>query len=565
MTTPILQNYSKTVALLLTALVLTAAAALPARGDGFPRPAVPAVLTPNAPRTFLMPEEAFHVAVERTAAQTTVVRFTPAEGYYLYRDRIKITASPASPVGPTNSTGSAAATAPSAEASAVAQLVFPAAESKEDPSFGRVWVYHHPFEVVATWPQNVPEQLAITYQGCADHGICYPPTTLNFKSGAAGFKPVTPNGDSLTSTLSADSTNPDEFLSFLKGAGTPWVLATFFGFGLLLALTPCVFPMIPVLSSIIAGQGTITAWRGFTLSFTYVLGMALTYALAGVLAGLSGTLLSNALQTPPVLIATALLFVLLALSMFDVYHLQFPHAWQNYFHGLATRHPGGRHVGVALMGALSALVIGPCVAAPLAGGLLYIAQTHDVVLGGSALFVLALGMGMPLLVVGTSESVLLPRAGRWMVWVKRFFGLLLLAVALWMVWPLLGVKFSSNGPHFEPVHSVAELDQALVRATAAHQPVLLDFYADWCVSCVEMERQVFTQPEVKTTMEKALLLRADVTRNEQGDKELLARFGLFGPPGTIFFDRNGHELNNARMVGYVPAPQFLIHLQEAFQ
>ena len=205
-------------------------------------------------------------------------------------------------------------------------------------------------------------------------------------------------------------------------------------------------------------------------------------------------------------------------------------------------------------------------AAPLAGGLLYIAETHNVALGGSALFLMAMGMGVPLLVVGTSESILLPRAGRWMVWVNRFFGVLLLAVAVWMVAPLLGAKFSShNGPLFEPVHSVAELDQALVRASAAHQPVLLDFYADWCVSCVEMERQVFSQPEVKTTMEKALLLRADVTRNEKGDQELLARFGLFGPPGTILFDRNGHELNNQRMVGYVPAPQFLTHLQDAFQ
>jgi len=544
MTSPAQQNHGKTAAFLLAAFFICLLA-LPALADVFPRPAVPAAVAPNAQRTFLMPEEAFHVAVERTAAQTIVVRFTPADGYYLYRDRIKIT------TGSTN---------------AGAQLVFPTAESKEDPSFGHVWVYHHPFEVVATWPQNVPEQLAIGYQGCAERGICYPPTTVNFQSGPAGFKPVVLGGEPLVATLHADSTNPNDFLSYLKGASTPWVLVTFFGFGLLLALTPCVFPMIPVLSSIIAGQGVSTPWRGFTLSLSYVLGMALTYALAGVLAGLSGTLLSNALQTPPVIIATASLFVLLALSMFGVYHLQLPHAWQNYFHTQAARHPGGRYMGVGLMGALSALVIGPCVAAPLAGGLLYIAETHNVALGGSALFLMAMGMGVPLLVVGTSESILLPRAGRWMVWVNRFFGVLLLAVAVWMVAPLLGAKFSShNGPLFEPVHSVAELDQALVRASAAHQPVLLDFYADWCVSCVEMERQVFSQPEVKTTMEKALLLRADVTRNEKGDQELLARFGLFGPPGTILFDRNGHELNHQRMVGYVPAPQFLTHLQDAFQ
>ncbi len=498
-------------------------------------------------RAFLMPEEAFKVQASAAESGQLAVQFAPAPGYYLYRDRIKIVGAAPLPAS---------------------QMTFPQAEPKEDPSFGRVFVYHHPFAVNVALNGALPDTLAVSYQGCAEKGICYPPTTQHFVLAAnhQDYLPLSADNDLSPTKPATDSANPRDFAAYLKGARPVWVLASFFGFGLLLALTPCLFPMIPILSGIIAGQGSnITKKRAFGLSLTYVLGMAVTYAAAGVLAGLSGTLLSNTLQTPPVQIATAVLFVLLALSMFDVYQLQMPTGLQNRLHHFSGRLPGGQHLGVGLMGVLSALVMGPCVAAPLAGGLLYIAQTRDVVLGGAALFILALGMGSPLLVIGTSAGALLPKAGRWMSWVKRFFGVLLLGVALWMVIPLMGSRLDTNGPHFEPVTSMAALDQALQRAIAEKRPVMLDFYADWCVSCVEMERQVFPRPEVKSALSQAILLRADVTDSSPDSRALLERFGLFGPPGTIFFDRDGRELENERLAGFVDTPQFLAHIRRALR
>ena len=532
-------------------LLLAFLPALPAQAlEGLSAPAADlgGTLGGEGSRKFLLPEEAFKVAAQAgVSAGQLAVQFSPAPGYYLYRDRIKI-ADPA-PIAP-------------------AQIAFPQAESKEDPSFGKVWVYHRPFVADVTVPGTLPARLDVSYQGCADRGICYPPTTQHFTLAADGrtYRAVSTDSPYDAGPPSADSANPNEYLAFLKGARPGWVLASFFGFGLLLALTPCLFPMIPILSGIIAGQGSsLTKGRAFGLSLTYVLGMAVTYAVAGVLAGLSGTLLSNALQTPPVQAGTALLFVLLALSMFDLYQLQMPVGLQNRLNGLSARLPGGRHLGVGLMGVLSALVMGPCVAAPLAGGLLYIAQTRDVLMGGAALFILALGMGSPLLVIGTSAGVFLPRAGRWMVWVKRFFGVMLLGVALWMVLPLLGSRLSKDGPPFQPVSSVAQLDRALHQAALDQRPVLLDFYADWCVSCVEMEKQVFPRADVKAALSQAVLLRADVTANSPDDRALLARFGLFGPPGTLFFSRNGQELSGERLVGFVPAPQFLEHVRGALR
>lgn len=517
--------------------------------EGLPatKPALPQALSSSTspPRSFLLPEEAFKIQVLTNNRTDITVHFDPAPGYYLYRDRIKIRGVP--------DTGAPA-------------LRFPPAESKQDPSFGLVWVYHHPFDVAVTPPNPLPETLAITYQGCAEQGICYPPTTLDFTR-VGNTRQYHSNGldDPFSSPPSSDSANPAVFANYLKDAKPLWVLASFFGFGLLLAFTPCLFPMIPILSGIIAGQGSqITKAHAFGLSLTYVLGMAVTYAAAGILAGLSGTLLSNALQTPPVQIATAVLFVALALSMFDLYQLQLPLGLQNRLNQTSGQLPGGKHLGVGLMGALSALVMGPCVAAPLAGGLLYIAQTRDVVLGGAALFIMALGMGVPLLVIGTSAGALLPRAGHWMVWVKRFFGVLLLGVALWMVMPLLGSRTGLNGPVFQPIHSLAALDQAVHQAAAHHRPVMLDFYADWCVSCVEMDHKVFTRPDIKNLLSSGVLLRADVTQNTPEDKALLSRFGLFGPPATLFFDSNGQENEGARLAGFVAEPQFKVHLQTYF-
>jgi thiol:disulfide interchange protein DsbD len=385
--------------------------------------------------------------------------------------------------------------------------------------------------------------------------------------------------------------------------------------------------MIPILSGIIAGQGhKISRGRGFALSLTYVLGMALTYAAAGVAAGMTGTLLSAALQSPWVLGAFAFVFVVLSFSMFGFYELQLPTALQSKLSDEAGHLQGGRGIGVFLMGVLSALIVGPCVAAPLAGALLYIGQTGDAVLGGTALFVMALGMGVPLIIVGLSAGTLLPKAGAWMESVKKGFGVLLLATALWLVspvipalvqmlgwaalfiipaiylhaldplpqhakgwqrfWKGIGIVMLLTGAAllagalagnrdplqplaglrgqavaaetrklpFEPVRSVTELDS---RLAAVDRPVMLDFYADWCVSCKEMERFTFADPAVQAKLAGFTLLKADVTENTPDDKALLARFGLFGPPGIIFFAPGGKEVAGIRVVGYQEAASFL--------
>ncbi|MBS3935300.1 MAG: protein-disulfide reductase DsbD, partial [Sulfuritalea sp.] len=415
----------------------------------------------------------------------------------------------------------------------------------------------------------------------------------------------------------------------LEGAGFWVVVASFFGFGLLLSFTPCVFPMIPILSSIIVNHGhAMTHARAFTLSLAYVLGMAVTYAAIGVAAGFSGTLLSAALQNAWVLGGFALVFVALAFAMFGFYELQLPAALQSKLTDTANRR-GGSLPALAIMGAVSALIVGPCVAAPLAGALLYIAKTGDAVLGGTALFSMGMGMGAPLLLVGLFSRSFLPRSGPWMEAVKKFFGVVLLATALWLVSPvlpswlvmlgwaalfivpaiylhaleplpptahgwarfwkgigilmllygaalvagLLGgsrdplqpLDFLRGGPGaarlandpaptFARVKTVAELD---ARLATVQKPVMLDFYADWCVACKEMERFTFADPAVAAKMKEFTLLKADVTANDAADKALLKRFGLFGPPGIIFFDAAGREISGLRVVGFQPAAQFL--------
>jgi thiol:disulfide interchange protein DsbD len=389
--------------------------------------------------------------------------------------------------------------------------------------------------------------------------------------------------------------------------------------------------MIPILSGIIVGQGhALTKSRALGLSLAYVLGMALTYAAVGVAAGMSGTLLSSALQNPWVLGGFALIFVALAFSMFGFYELQMPSFIQSRFNDASNRVKGGSAAGVFVMGALSAVIVGPCVAAPLAGALLYISQTGNMVLGGSALFSLALGMGAPLLLVGVSAGALLPRAGGWMEAVKSFFGVLLLGMAIWLVspvispvvhmllwagllivsaiylraidplphpasgfakfWkgvgvvalitgvalligvlsgnrdmlqPLSGLRAEAKAAgvesiRFERVKNVAELESRLKQANG--KVVMLDFFADWCVSCKELERFTFGDAKVQAKLRDVVLLQADVTANSEDDKALLKKFGLFGPPGIIFFDKSGKELSDARVVGYEPPEKFIVTL-----
>jgi thiol:disulfide interchange protein DsbD len=416
-------------------------------------------------------------------------------------------------------------------------------------------------------------------------------------------------------------------------SGRLWVvMAVFFGAGLLLTFTPCVLPMVPILSGIIVGEGRkVTRRRALLDSLAYVLGMAVTYTAIGIGAALSGSLFSAALQNAWVLGAFAAVFVVLALSMFGFYELQLPSGWHSHFTEMSNRLSGGHWSAVVLMGMLSAAIVSPCVVAPLAGALLYIGQTRDTLLGGAALFSMAIGMGAPLVLVGVSEGMLLPKAGHWMKAVKQFFGVLLLAVAIWIsapvvpvavqmllwaallvgsgvflraleplpqeasgwtrLWKALGVLALLVGVaqgvgalsgardplrplagvfaespearqplRFEPVKTLADLD---ARLKTAGKPAMLDFYADWCVSCKEMERFTFSDPQVQARLAGMLLLQADVTANNAQDKALLKRFRLFGPPGIVFFDEKGREIEGLRVIGYQPPEKFMKSLDLA--
>ncbi|OYY94961.1 MAG: thiol:disulfide interchange protein [Hydrogenophilales bacterium 28-61-23] len=566
----------------------------------------------SAEAELMPPEEAFKLALTPRADGNLDARFSIANDHYLYRDKIvfKIVA----PAG-----------------ISVAGIDFPPAEEKNDPSFGKTFVYHQSFTAVIRLAGTAADAGALkieaAYQGCNEaQGICFPPQDQLLE--VAQKAPV-------GAPAAKDTSDTGRVTAILAGGNYWLVIVSFFGFGLLLSLTPCVFPMIPILSGIIVGQGQqITKRKGFLLSLAYVLGMAVTYAMAGVAAGLSGTLISNALQNPWALGTGAAIFVALAMSMFGFFELQMPSFLQSRFTEASNRIQGGRFTSVFVMGAISALIVGPCVAAPLAGALLYISQTSDVVLGGVSLFSLALGMGVPLLLIGLSAGALLPRAGGWMDAVKRFFGVALLAVAIWLVSPLLsevvqmlfwaallivsamflhalepvainakgyarfwkgvgiialvagialllgalgggrdllqplsvfkagGVAAAEAKPHlaFQRVNNVAELDAAI--QGAGGRAVMLDFYADWCISCKEMEKLTFSDAKVQAKLKDVLLLQADVTANGADDKALLARFKLFGPPGIVFFDKTGAEIAY-RVVGYEPAEKFLDSLGKA--
>lgn len=565
---------------------------------------------------FLDPAVAFKPSVRALDGQTLEVSYEIAKGYYLYREKFRFVAE-----GDTATLG---------------EPSLPKGKEKNDDNFGKVEVYYKqavvrvPVERNASGPLTL--NVKVTSQGCADAGVCYPPQTQTL-SVTLPDPATTPSA-----TAAARAGEGDEsgmIAATLKDAGFWAILAFFFVAGLGLSLTPCVFPMIPILSGIIAGQGDKASHaRGFALSMAYVLGMAVTYAAAGVAAGLTGTLISSALQNAWVLGGFALVFVILSFSMFGFYELQLPTSLQSKLSEESGHLQGGRGIGVFLMGALSALIVGPCVAAPLAGALLYIGQTGDAVLGGTALFVMALGMGAPLIAVGVAGGSLLPKTGPWMEGVKKAFGVLLLATAVWLVspvvppiasmlaWALLlivpaiylhaldplpphakgwqrfwkgigivmllagaalvvGLAAGSRDPlqplkgvvaanaaagggaeapalPFVRVKSVADLE---ARVKAAGKPVMLDFYADWCVSCKEMERFTFADPKVRAKLAGFTLLQADVTANSEDDKALLQRFKLFGPPGIIFFDAAGQEIAGLRVVGFQEATPFLQVLQ----
>ncbi len=562
---------------------------------------------------FLPPDQAFSLEVRALDQRTLIASFNITPGYYLYRDKT------------TFSLGEGPAK--------IAQVSLPEGETKNDPNFGVMKVFHNSFQAEIALEgvdPKLPLVLNASYQGCSDDGLCYPPIektlTLDLVTTASSPSP----------TIAPATEDENSQIARLFKDGNFWlIVVSFFGFGLLLSLTPCVFPMIPILSGIIVGRGhKITHTHAFLLSLAYVLGMAITYAAAGVAAGYSGELISNALQTPWALGGFAAIFVVLSLSMFGLYELQLPAALQSKLTDTSNKLHGGHLTGVFAMGALSAIIMGPCVAAPLAGALLYISQTHDAVLGGSALFTMGLGMGVPLLIIGTSAGTLLPKAGPWMESVKRFFGVLMLALAIWIVAPvipvaaqmlawtallifcaihlhaldplptnarglkklgkalgiialLLGVAYligalsgardilrplgtlqTSPGMaapaeihRFERVKGLAALEARIAQAKG--KVVMLDFYADWCISCKEMERFTFSDPAIQSRMNKAVLLQADVTANDADDKALLQHFQLFGPPAILFFDKQGREQGDLRVIGYQNAQQFGSSLSRA--
>ncbi|NWK45785.1 protein-disulfide reductase DsbD [Ralstonia pickettii] len=573
-------------------------------------------LPAHAADDFLPPEQAFRFSATQVDGQTVEIKFAIADGYYMYRERFAVAADPATVT--------------------LAPPDMPAGKVKFDETFNKdVETYRHEvaFHVKA---QNAtaPFTLIVTSQGCADQGLCYPPMKSRFQVEPAAV----PTAPSAAVVSGAEPEDQQSHIASTLGSGNLGAIALlFFGFGLLLTFTPCVLPMLPIISAIVVGEHA-TRMRAALVSAAYVLGMATVYTALGVAAGLAGQGLQAALQNPWVLGTFALLIALLSLSMFGVYELQLPASWHHRLTQASNKLSGGQIAGAAVMGALSALIVSPCVTAPLAGALAYIAQTGDAATGGTALFALSMGMGVPLILVGVGAGNLLPRSGHWLTVTKAIFGFILLAVALYIVQPVLpawaamvawgalligaavflrtfdslpdgagnvqrlgkvvgvvlalagaaqlvgvaaggrdplqplaGVLRASTGAStqaeahgltFKRVKSTDELDAEVRNASASGRAVMLDFYADWCVSCKEMERLTFTDARVRKALADVVLLQADVTANNADDQVLLKRFGLFGPPGTIFFDAQGRELK-ARVVGFERADTFLESLRRA--
>ena len=608
--------------------------------------ALPAI---SAQDEFLHPEKAFMMRAEMAAPDTVRLRFIIAPGYYMYRERFALALENAPVV--------------------LGEPLFAPGKVKFDPTFNKeMELYFSDMAIdvpLGAWPADTAARdfvLKVTGQGCAVKGLCYPPqdflVTLSPQADGRGYFIHASAAPGLLERLG--NLNWSDALSGSDDVGLAGVLSStglieitllFFGLGVLLALTPCVLPMVPILSVLLVGeQHHVSRWRGLALAASYVAGMSVVYTMLGIAAGLSGAGLAAWLQTPWVLGAFAVLLGVLALAMFDVFQFQMPSSVQSLLMARNATILGGRATAAALMGGLSALIVGPCVAAPLAGALLYISQTGDVVLGGTALFSMAWGMGVPLLLMGASAGKLMPRAGAWMEGVKKFFGVLLLGTAWWIVTPLvptwlqilgwavltmfcavllrtfdplpedagfggtlrktfgmllallcaiwvIGVASgghsllqplahlataagaspapdaspqasgeatplrqrllsgisTQSAPKFQRVRSLAELDTLTAHST---RPVMLDFYADWCVSCKEMESFTFPDPKVAQRMGQLLLVQADVTANNAEDRELLKRFKLFGPPGIIFFAPGGAERRDVRVVGFQDASRF---------
>lgn len=600
--------------------------ALPARADASPvrtaRSFFPTARSSNQSE-FLPPDEAFRFGASMLRPDAVALTWIIADDYYLYKDRIEVSTTAANVQ--------------------LGQLSLPEGKPKHDEYFGDVEVYYEVLE--ATLPiaraagSSGMLDLTITYQGCAEGGLCYNPITKTVSLEL----PPTNVGSTLPASLQPSSGAPvaeqDRLAALIRDGHLAFVLATFFGIGVLLSLTPCVLPMIPILSGIIVGQGEkVTAVRGFSLAFTYVQGMALTYAAAGAAFVLAFKQAPQAFfQQPWIIVLFAALFIALALAMFGAFTLQMPSALQTRLTNVSNRQKSGTFVGTFVMGALSALIVTACVAPAIIAALSVISQTGQIARGAGALYATGLGMGVPLLLVGASAGSLLPKVGPWMDTIKSLFGVLFLAVAIYLLGALLpstllmllwaalalitgywifslrkndgtpaaspvravglmavcygvllliGAASGSKDPlqpldriranvpggavptqgdlSFRMIKTIEDLEREIAIASAAGRPVMLDFYADWCVSCKEMEKYTFPDPGVQAVLAGAVLLKADVTKNDAEDQALLKRFEIFGPPTIAFFGTDGIERKNFRLVGFSPADKFREHVAAAF-
>jgi thiol:disulfide interchange protein DsbD len=577
---------------------------------------------------FLPPDAAFRFGAGLPQPDSIPLTWVIADGYYLYKDKISVeTSTPNVQLG---------------------KPVLPEGKPKHDEYFGDTEVYYEVLEATlpvarAASSEALSVQLKVTYQGCAEDGLCYNPITKEAvvelpTTNVATSLPVAARPAAASTSAAPMVAEQDKLAAALQGDNLLYALLTFFVAGLILSLTPCVLPMIPILTGIIVGQGeNVTRTRSFSLAFTYVQGMALTYAAAGAIFVLAFKQAPQAFfQQPWIVTLMVLLFVALAFAMFGAYNLQLPSALQTRLTDASNRQKSGTYVGTFVMGALSALVVTACVAPAIIAALSVISQSRQVLRGAAALYATGLGMGVPLLIVGASAGDLLPKAGAWMDTVKQLFGVMFLGVAIYLAAPLLpavltmlswaglailsgfwifSLKARDGGPapaplrgvgliavvygvllligtasgsrdplqpldrlsagtggaaaeehalSFQRIKTVDDLERAVAGATAAGKPVMLDFYADWCVSCKEMDRFTFTDTAVQAALAGAVLLQADVTANDDADKALLARFEIFGPPTIAFFGADGVERKNFRLVGFAPAPRFAEHVKAAF-